>query len=114
MLGQSKTTSLFFSVQRLKAGTLSFPLHPYTFAVQKERLSDGMKGTEKGSRMTEERRKKGWIKKNNETNKGIQPETIKVYGSLKYLRVLHQRVGNAAVPGTHIIQCVYQVGDKGC
>lgn len=24
------------------------------------------------------------------------------------------RVGNAAVPGTHIIQCVYQVGDKGC
>lgn len=61
-----------------------------------------MKGTEKGSRMTEERQGKGWIKKNNETNKGIQPETIKVYGSLKYLRVLHQRVGNAAVPGTHI------------
>ena len=23
------------------------------------------------------------------------------------------RVGNAAVSGTHIIQCVYQVGDKG-
>ena len=42
MLGQSKTTSLFFSVQRLKAGTLSFPLNPYTFAVQKERLYDGV------------------------------------------------------------------------
>ena len=62
MLGQSKTTSLFFSVQRLKAGTLSFPLHPYTFAVQKERLSDGVKDTEKGSRMTEERQGKGMEK----------------------------------------------------
>jgi len=41
MLGKAQTTSLFFSGQRLKAGTLSFPPHPYTFAVQKERLSDG-------------------------------------------------------------------------
>ena len=84
MLGQSKTTSLFFSVQRPKAGTLSFPLHPYTFAVQKERLYDGVKGTEKGSRMTKERQGKGWIKKNNETNKHIQPGIVKVYSSLKY------------------------------
>lgn len=41
MLGQAQTTSLFFSGQRQNAGTLSFPQHPYTFAVQKERLSDG-------------------------------------------------------------------------
>lgn len=45
ILGQSQTTSLFFSGQRLKAGTLSFPPLPYTFAVQKERLSDGVKDT---------------------------------------------------------------------
>lgn len=63
MLGQRKPSSLFFSGQRLEAGTLSFPQHPYTFAVQKERLSDGVKDTEKGKqddlRKTRERNGQG-------------------------------------------------------
>jgi len=62
MLGQSQRTSLFFSGQRLEAVTLSFPPRPYTFAVQKERLLDGVKDTEKGSRMTRERQGKGMDK----------------------------------------------------
>lgn len=66
MLGQSQTTPIFFSGQRLEAGTFSFPPLPYTFAVQK-RLSDGMKDTEMGSRITGERLGKGMDKE-----KGMQ------------------------------------------
>lgn len=55
MLGQAQTTSLFFSGQRQNAGTLSFPPHPYTFAVQKERLSDGGEGHRNGKQ--DDRRK---------------------------------------------------------
>ena len=113
MLGQSQTTSLFFSGQRLQAGTLSFPPHPYTFAVQKERLSDGVKDTEKGSRITGERQGKGM-----DNEKGVQHVHLNRHKlSVTWRRSVYGaslRVGNAAVPGTHIIQCVYQVGDKGC
>ena len=88
MLGQAQTTSLFFSGQRLEAGTLSFPPHPYTFAVQKERLSDGVKDTDMGSRMTGERPGKGM-----DNEKGVQ--------HVQYRALI-------------LCQFVYQVGDKGC
>ena len=102
MLGKAQTTSLFFSGQRLKAGTLSFPPHPYTFAVQKERLSDGVKDTEMGSRMTGERPGKGM-----DNEKGVQ----QVHRNRHKLSVTWRRsvygaslrVDNAAVPGTHIM-----------
>ena len=102
MLGQAQTTSLFFSGQRQNAGTLSFPPHPYTFAVQKERLSDGVKDTEMGSRMTGERPGKGM-----DNEKGVQ----QVHRDRHKLSVTWRRsvygaslrVGNAAVPGTHIM-----------
>ena len=102
MLGQRKPSSLFFSGQRLEAGTLSFPPHPYTFAVQKERLSDGVKDTEMGSRMTGERPGKGM-----DNEKGVQ----QVHRDRHKLSVTWRRsvygaslrVGNAAVPGTHIM-----------
>ena len=102
MLGQAQTTSLFFSGQRQNAGTLSFPPHPYTFAVQKERLSDGVKDTEMGSRLTGERPGKGM-----DNEKGVQ----QVHRDRHKLSVTWRRsvygaslrVGNAAVPGTHIM-----------
>ena len=109
MLGQAQTTSLFFSGQRQNAGTLSFPQHPYTFAVQKERLSDGVKDTEMGSRMTGERPGKGM-----DNEKGVQ----QVHRNRHKLSVTWRRsvygaslrVGNAAVPGTHIMSILVSGG----
>ena len=102
MLGQAQTTSLFFSGQRLEAGTLSFPPHPYTFAVQKERLSDGVKDTEMGSRMTGKRQGKGM-----DNEKGVQHVHRNRHKlSVAWRRSVYGaslRVGNAAVPGTHIM-----------
>ena len=102
MLGQAQTTSLFFSGQRLEAGTLSFPPHPYTFAVQKERLSDGVKDTEMGSRMTGKRQGKGM-----DNEKGVQHVHRNRHKlSAAWRRSVYGaslRVGNAAVPGTHIM-----------
>lgn len=45
MLGRPDDSVIFYRT-KAEAGTLSFPLFPYTFAVKKQRRSDGDISTE--------------------------------------------------------------------